>query len=371
MASERIIDTLEFFPRNSPMPQISSTDRLIMAANDMTDALKHPHLDVPFATIGDDTITALSQLETIFKNKFQKPSAPELRQAPLKAAENKQPSALTQPILTSPMKKNYQTRSQHQASPTYPANVIESQNSPLLPRVVTPAVRIASPPRVPARANNLSPRNLPQDDFLDMGSVNQAIALVTNHWTNIKMENAVVHPFTGKEMEYTAIMKDPTLNTLWKRGFGNEAGRLFQGICDIQGTKTCFFVELKKTPKDAQITYGKKLCDYKPHKEEKERVRLTVGGDTFDYSGGVVTSTADITTFKNLINSTLSTKDTEMKLMDIKKYYLGTPLPRYEYMRMLLSIFPKEIINKYNLRALALYGWVYIEIRKGMYGLKC
>jgi hypothetical protein len=42
-ASERIVDTLEFFPHNSPMPQMSSTDRIMMAAQDMADALKHPH----------------------------------------------------------------------------------------------------------------------------------------------------------------------------------------------------------------------------------------------------------------------------------------------------------------------------------------
>jgi hypothetical protein len=39
-------------------------------------------------------------------------------------------------------------------------------------------------------------------------------------------------------------------------------------------------------------------------------------------------------------------------------------------MKMLLSRFPEEIVNKYNLDALAVDGWVYIEIRKGMYGLK-
>jgi hypothetical protein len=59
-----------------------------------------------------------------------------------------------------------------------------------------------------------------------------------------------------------------------------------------------------------------------------------------------------------------------MMMMDIKNYYLGTPLPRFEYMKMLLSRFPEEIIQKYNLNALAVDGWVYIEIRKGMYGLK-
>jgi hypothetical protein len=53
-----------------------------------------------------------------------------------------------------------------------------------------------------------------------------------------------------------------------------------------------------------------------------------------------------------------------MILMDIKNYYLGTPLPRYKNMRMLLSRFPEEIVENYNLKALAVDGWVYIEIRK-------
>jgi hypothetical protein len=171
-------------------------------------------------------------------------------------------------------------------------------------------------------------------------------------------------------MEYSALMKDPRLQPFWTRGFGNECGRLFQGIRDILGTDTCFFIGLKNIPNDRKITYGKIVCDYKPHKKEKERVRLTVGGDKLDYSGDVATSTADITTFKILINSTLSTKDATMMMMDIKNYYLGTPLPWFEYMKMLLSRFPEEIIQRYNLNALAVNGWVYIEIRKGMYGLK-
>jgi hypothetical protein len=41
------------------MPQLSFMDRLIMAANNMADALKHPHPDVPFNTVGDDTTSAL------------------------------------------------------------------------------------------------------------------------------------------------------------------------------------------------------------------------------------------------------------------------------------------------------------------------
>jgi hypothetical protein len=90
-------------------------------------------------------------------------------------------------------------------------------------------------------------------------------------------------------MEYTALMKDPCLQPLWTRGSGNECGRLFQGIRDIPGTDTCFFTTLKNIPEDRKITYGKIVCDYKPHKQEKERVWLTVGCDILDYSGDVTT----------------------------------------------------------------------------------
>jgi hypothetical protein len=203
-----------------------------------------------------------------------------------------------------------------------------------------------------------------------MDTAHMVIALGTNHWSHRHQANSVILPDTRKEMEYSALMKDPHLQPLWARGFGNECGRLFQGIRDIPGADRCFFVELKNIPNYRKITYGKIVCDYKPHKQEKERVRLTVGGDRLDYSGDVATSTADITTFKILINGTLSAEDAAMMMMDIKNYYLGTPLPWFEYMKMLLSRFPEEIIQKYNLNTLAVDGWVYIEIRKGMYGLK-
>jgi hypothetical protein len=170
-----------------------------------------------------------------------------------------------------------------------------------------------------------------------MDNAHMTIALGDNHWSRQHLVNVVIHPITGKEMEYMALMKDPRLQPLWKQGFGNECGRLFQGIRDIPGTDTCFFIKLTNVPKDRNITYGKIVCDYKPHKNEKERVRLTVGG---------------------------------MMMMNIKNYYLGTPLPRFEYMKMLLSRFPEEIVQKYNLNTLAVDGWVYIEIRKGMSSLK-
>jgi hypothetical protein len=85
-------------------------------------------------------------------------------------------------------------------------------------------------------------------------------------------------------MQYKDIMQHPTLGPKYKTGFGNELGRLCQRIRDIQGTKTCFFVEFSNIPKDRKIIYGKLVCDHKPNKAKKERVRLTVGGDRLDYT---------------------------------------------------------------------------------------
>jgi hypothetical protein len=174
-ASEHIVDALEFFPHNSPMPQLSSTDRLIVVDDYMTIALKHPHPEVPLAHVGDDTIIVLTQLAEIFKNKFQKLKSPELSHSPIKAAKNKRRSALTHPILSSPQQHKYQTRSQTTI------NTVNASNTPLLPRVITPMTGQAASPRVPERSLNLSPRNLSQNDFWIMGTANMSIALETNH----------------------------------------------------------------------------------------------------------------------------------------------------------------------------------------------
>jgi hypothetical protein len=83
-ASERIVDTLEFFPHNYQMPQLSSTGRLLMAAKDMMDALQNPHPEVPFTRVGDDTIAALTDLAAIFKLKLQQPPSPATLPSPAK-----------------------------------------------------------------------------------------------------------------------------------------------------------------------------------------------------------------------------------------------------------------------------------------------
>jgi hypothetical protein len=126
------------------MPQLSSADRLIMTANDMSNALKKSHPEVTFLHIGDDTITALTTMAKIFKNKFQKVQIPRLPTAPAKVAENTFPAESSYPILASPMSPQRQTRSQT-------IHVQDITNAPLLLRVVTPMTSQPAPPRVPRR----------------------------------------------------------------------------------------------------------------------------------------------------------------------------------------------------------------------------
>ena len=55
--------------------------------------------------------------------------------------------------------------------------------------------------------------------------------------------------------------------------------------------------------------------------------------------------------------------------MDIKDFYLNTPMACYEYMRIHKRDIPKIIWDYYNLDSLAVNDYVYAEIRRGMYGL--
>jgi hypothetical protein len=234
MASERIGDTLEFFPHNYQIPQLSSTDRLLMAAKDMMDALQNPHPDVPFASVGDDTIKSLADLAAIFKLKLQHALSLATPASPVTLVQRPNLIPLSTQILNSPMPDRRQTRSQ---------TILHTQDipdKPLPASVVKPRTLRHSPPRVPTGSRRLSPLNLSQDEFCGMDTAHMAIALGRNHWSQRQHANAVIHPVTGKEMEYLALMKDPRLQPLWTRGFGNECGRLFQGIRDIPGTNTCF-----------------------------------------------------------------------------------------------------------------------------------
>ena len=78
---------------------------------------------------------------------------------------------------------------------------------------------------------------------------------------------------------------------------------------------------------------------------------------------------ADMTTFKILVNSTLSTPGACWLGLDNKNYYFGTPMDDYEYMFIPINSIPQEIITHYKLRDIVHKGKVYMEIHHRMFGL--
>jgi hypothetical protein len=177
-----------------------------------------------------------------------------------------------------------------------------------------------------------------------------------------EMANEVICPETGKSLKHQEFITKLRYKIKWMRSTANEINRLYN-------TSTSRFMRRSNIPKGRKVTYDSFVVDIKDHKEEKERTRLTVGGDQIEYPGDKSTRTAGLTTAKILINSVISTPGAKFLVIDINNFYLNTPLGRFEYMVINLALLPQETIEKYDLLKLSQDGKVYIEIQKGMYGL--
>lgn len=93
------------------------------------------------------------------------------------------------------------------------------------------------------------------------------------------------------------------------------------------------------------MTNGKFVVDYHENKEEKERMRLSVGGVWNNYLEEVASLTADILTVKLMLNNVISTPSVTQMMVDIKNCYLNTPPKRYKYLKVTLSDLPEDVIE--------------------------
>ena len=86
--------------------------------------------------------------------------------------------------------------------------------------------------------------------------------------------------------------------------------------------------------------------------------------------GDCGTPTADLLTVKLMFNSIILTPNAKFMTIDIKDFYLMTPMDRFEYFRMKLDLFPQDIIKEYRLNnKVDTDGNVFSKVRRGMYGL--
>jgi hypothetical protein len=67
-----------------------------------------------------------------------------------------------------------------------------------------------------------------------METSNMAIALGTNHWLQQHFANAVIHPVTGKQMEYMALMNDPALQPCGNEASATRQAAFFKAVVTFQ-----------------------------------------------------------------------------------------------------------------------------------------
>jgi len=175
---------------------------------------------------------------------------------------------------------------------------------------------------------------------------------------------AVLDDETGDLLEYQHLMKDLKYKGTWLK-FGTEICRL------VTTTETIFFKRKDEIPHDRRkdITYGCVVCTYPSEKKDPYQTRLTMGGNLVNYPNDCRTPTADLLTVKLLLkNNIISTANAKIMTIDIKYFYLMTPMKRYEYFRMKIDLFPQDIIEEFNLMDKVDHdGNVFCEVCHGMY----
>jgi hypothetical protein len=424
----RIVDTVDFSPAKLAIPSTSSKDLASIAALELSNALQNPAPAAPFSQIGTAQLQALRQLSDIFSVAL--PSGTSQHAPPLSQNSSQFRSTVQQgtanpkrmprqpippdPVLSPSLapRRSQRVIPIQVPSPRVTSRVNSSDvASPRLPTALPPTTVIPLTPH-PASVNapympqGMAGVNL-SDTFEDEHMETQAVlryntrSLAQQHsahqaqtlsprifspiaFTNnqnitlpiqqnpltMPMANSVINEDTGASLEYRHLIKDNSTFTVWNKAAANEFGRLAQDVGDrIEGSNTIFLIPRQAFPKGKIITYGRFVVDIRPKKSEIHRVRLTVGGNLIQYTGGVSTRSADLTTSKCLWNSTISTEGARYMCLDVKNFYLGTPIDSFEYMRIPIKLNPHEIIEQYNLLPLVYDGHVYIEVQKGMYGL--
>ena len=155
----------------------------------------------------------------------------------------------------------------------------------------------------------------------------------------------VTHPDTGETItSYQKLMQIPALKHVWEEAMCKELGKISNGWNDTEGTQTVRFLtheEIAAIPSDRTITYARIVVDYRKQKNDPNRVRITVGGNLLKDDQELTVRTADLTTSKVMWNSTISTPGARFMCSDINGFYLETPLPKKEYMRMDMRDIPQ------------------------------
>jgi len=168
----------------------------------------------------------------------------------------------------------------------------------------------------------------------------------------------------GNPLNYSSAMAGPDIEH-WRQAEYEELVRLYST------SKTIVPILHSQLPSDR----AKDVTYYSPQTKEKMkngiktfRIRGTAGGNLINYPGEVSARTAELTVVKCHLNATVS-ENAHYATVDIKDFYLGTPLKRPEFIRIPLKFLPQRFLDEYELHSFIQKRSILFRIDKGMYGL--
>jgi hypothetical protein len=115
----------------------------------------------------------------------------------------------------------------------------------------------------------------------------------------------VIDAATGKTFDYDQLICGANYDE-WLYSTANESGRLTKGILPHMpsGTETMAYLRHDDLPYRRKAAYARFVDTERPHKTEKKRVLLTVGGNLIHYPDKV--STPSLTSAPSKFCSTAS-----------------------------------------------------------------
>jgi hypothetical protein len=354
------------------MPATSSADAALHAARDLLFALQNPHPASPIAPVTDKQSAALKQLADIFTTRTENKNMDNMTSAaPRVGPESNRHPPNNEKTYKDTMNKTKQ-RKINEKQPKEkeklagPKSANHNRYAPLQDQ----PDGLLKPTSYSHRPHSYNTRNNAAYHKAHANNTIHTKKLPNQQTHQQQFINAVIDPTTGASQEYRHLIKGPDAER-WIKANINEIGRLTDGRVgdNVVGTNTIRFIKPTELPLGRIPTYLRVVSDYRPQKADPYRIRWTVGGNLINYPGITTTPGAEMTTMKILLNSVVSTPQARFMCSDIKDFYLNTPMERYEYMWIPISMLPPTIVHAYDLQNLITNGRVLVEISKGMYGL--
>lgn len=415
--TERISDTISWFPKDLKAPPATTADRITKSINELTDALHNPNPDTTSPKLSQQQTESLQQLSAILSVVLQDDKNELTETAPEPTNQNSDESLRvprTETATAAPLRVHINTENTTAAplrvitnDPTYRSKTGKSTKRKAKTPFPEPATKQPHPagnaPTSPVQVETITKEmEQPTESEIILEPAAIAFEHTSTHQHDTRFNRrrqitgkalealqeafiahifaeanlgSAVNPDTGKVAEHAELIQC-SQGPEWLGSTGDEIGRLCTGKgpnSDMPtGTETMEFIHKSLIPKGIIPTYLRIVCAWRPEKDNPRRVRFTVGGDRIIYEGDVSTKTSDLTTVKILFNSVISTKGAKFGSIDLKDFYLNTPMTpdQYAYMRIPVKVIPKDIIELYNLTPLIHKDHVYVVIKKGMYGLK-